>query len=116
MAFRTVLGTTLGPIFGPRIILFNCHPGCYKIIAERVATLDSEEVETLLTSKAEWRVGQQTKSFYGHNALHAAACNTRNVFNFTCSLEQRSMDQSSSDLPPPGFIFQIEDLEAKKLF
>ena len=86
MEFRMVYGLT--------IILMICHPGCYKIIAERVAVLDSEQVEGLLTEKAEWRVGQQTKSIYGHSALHAAACNTRNVFNFY--LQQSTQANGSS--------------------
>lgn len=56
---------------------FPKDSGFFKIAAEYVANLGAEGKEKLLTSKAKWQVGLQTKSIYGHCALHAAACNLR---------------------------------------
>ena len=53
------------------------NPRCFKIIMSYVKKLELKDQEKLLYKKAEWEVGNQKKSIFGHCALHAAASNPR---------------------------------------
>ena len=50
---------------------------CFKIMMNYAKKLELIDQEKLLYKKAEWEVGNQKKSIYGHCALHAAASNPR---------------------------------------